>query len=34
MIFVVNAQQVQIQSRSRGTFLYDIAKARFSLGPS
>ena len=34
MIFVVNAQQVQIQSRSRGTFLYDIAKARFTLGPS
>jgi hypothetical protein len=32
MIFAVNNQQVQIQSRSRGTFVYDIAKKRFSLG--
>jgi hypothetical protein len=32
MIFAVHSQQVQIQSRSRGTFLYDIAKGRFLLG--
>jgi hypothetical protein len=34
MIFAVNNHQVQIQSRSRGTFVYDIAKRRFSLGAS
>jgi hypothetical protein len=34
MIFAVNNQQVQIQSRSRGTFVYDIAKKRFVLGAS
>lgn len=32
MIFAVNNQQVQIQSRSRGTFVYDVAKKRFVLG--
>jgi hypothetical protein len=32
MIFAVNAQQVQIQSRSRGSFLYDVAKGRFLIG--
>jgi len=34
MIFAVNNQQIQIQSRSRGTFVYDIAKRRFVLGSS
>jgi hypothetical protein len=34
MIFAVNNQQVQIQSRSRGTFVYDIAKGRFVIGAS
>jgi hypothetical protein len=32
MIFAVNNQQVQIQSRSRGTFVYDLAKGRFVVG--
>jgi len=32
MIFVVSNQQVQIQSRSRGTFIYDIVAQRFVLG--
>lgn len=34
MIFAVNNHQVQIQSRSRGSFVYDVAKKRFSLGAS
>lgn len=34
MIFAINNHQVQIQSRSRGTFVYDIAKKRFVLGAS
>ena len=34
MIFAVNNRQVQIQSRSRGSFVYDIAKKRFALGAS
>jgi len=34
MIFAVNNQQVQIQSRSRGSFLYDVANGRFVIGSS
>lgn len=32
MILAVNNQQIQIQSRSRGTFLYDVPKGRFVIG--
>lgn len=32
MIFAVDNQQVKIQSRSRGSFIYDIAGGRFVLG--
>jgi hypothetical protein len=32
MIFAINNQQVQIQSRSRGTFIYDVSTRRFVLG--
>lgn len=32
MIFLVNNQQVQIQSSARGTFFYDLAKGRFVVG--
>ena len=32
MILAVNNQQVQIQSRSRGTFVYDVGAGRFVLG--
>jgi hypothetical protein len=34
MIMAVNNQQVQIQSRSRGSFVYDVARKRFVLGAS
>jgi len=34
MIFAVHYRQVQIQSQSRGTFLYDIAQRRFVIGAS
>ncbi len=32
MLFAVNNQQIQIQSRTRGTFIYDIVMQRFVLG--
>jgi len=32
MIFVVSNRQVQIQSRSRGTFVYDVLMQQFILG--
>jgi len=32
MIFAVNNQQIHIQSRSRGTFVYDLSTKRFALG--
>jgi len=32
MLFAVNNQQIQIQSRTRGTFVYDVVMQRFVLG--
>jgi hypothetical protein len=32
MLFAVHNQQVHIQSRSRGAFVYDIVLGRFVLG--
>jgi hypothetical protein len=32
MIFIVSSRQVQIQSRSRGTFVYDVLAQQFVLG--
>ncbi len=32
MLFAVNNQQIQIQSRTRGTFVYDVVMQRFILG--
>ncbi len=32
MLLAVNNQQVQIQSRTRGTFVYDVIMQRFVLG--
>jgi len=34
MILAVNNQQVQIRSRTRGAFVYDVQSGRFVLGPS
>jgi hypothetical protein len=32
MLFAVNNKEIQIQSRTRGTFIYDIVMQRFVLG--
>jgi hypothetical protein len=34
MALAADGQRVHIQSRSRGTFIYDVAKGRFLLSPS
>ena len=34
MIFLVSNRQVQVQSRSRGTFVYDVLAQQFVLGSS